>query len=669
MAAHKHHSNHQLDGQENASHLGSDFLRRFTVVGTLLVPLGLLTKTGLSLLGLEDFLLRKYFQLAIATVIFYFSLIFFKHARHEIMMKKYGMMTLVSLAVGAGYLFSAFSTFLPFLGAEFYLEVSTLVWVLLFGHYLELRSSASAGDALEEVAKLLPKKAHLLVDGEEQNIEVSALNKGDVVVIKPGEKAPADGVIITGEANFNEALISGESKPVEKNRGERVVAGSICIDGSVQVQLDRVGENSTIGQIQNLVKEAKQTKPTAQTIADKAAKILTFTALTVAFITIVVWTLLVGKSLVFGLTSAITVLVIACPHALGLAIPTVSAIATTLAVKNGLFIKNLKKLEVVKDVDYVIFDKTGTLTKGKFGVSKVLGLEENEKQVLRIAASIEAHSSHLLGLSIVEYAKKYQVSLAKVSGFKNIAGKGIQGIIKRKQYFIGNPILMKQKGRWNDSLQEQYKNLVLEGKTAVILADSLRVLGMIVLADQIKPESRKAITLLHQLGIKTAMLTGDNKQVTKAVARELAIDTYFAEVLPGNKYKHVKELQDRGSKVMMVGDGVNDAPALSQAHIGVAVGAGTDVAVEAGDVVLTRSNPSDIVRLVILARKVYRKMVENLVWALGYNLLAIPAAAGLFIPFGFRLRPEIGALLMSFSSVIVVINAMTLRKVKLDSLH
>lgn len=662
-----------------------DFLKRFWKVTLLLAPLFLLTKTSLSILGISDFFLRKYLQFSFATGIFYFSLIFFEHAKHEIKAKQYGMMTLVSLAVGAGYLFSAVSTFVPaFGGVGFYLEISTLIWVLLFGHYLEARSSSAAGDALQEVAKLLPKKAHLIKRNkgvEAQDVDLEELKEGDLVLVKPGEKVPADGVITKGKANMDEALISGESTPISKEEGQSVVAGSICLDGSLEVKLSRVGENSTIGQIKKLIAQAQTTKPSMQKIADRAASILTFSALTVALITVLVWSAVLGQPLVFSLTLAITVLVIACPHALGLAIPTVSTIATTLAVKNGLFLKDLGKLEVVKATDYIVLDKTGTLTKGEFGVSKIIKLkmknekgettmqnsktDEAEEKILEIAASLEQHSSHMIALSIVKHAQEKGIQLKGVENFKNISGKGVEGKTRGVDYWLGNKTLANEKGLFTKDVEEIYKTLLSEGKTIIFLGDNEKVRGLLILSDQIKPESLRAVKVLHGLGIKVAMLTGDSHQVAESVAKELGIDTYFAEVLPEDKYKYIRELQEKGAKVMMVGDGVNDAPALTQANVGVAVGAGTDVAVEAGDVVLTRNNTEDIVSLVILSKKVYRKMVENLLWATGYNLLAIPAAAGLFSPWGIFLRPEFGAILMSLSSVIVVINALTLRKTKL----
>lgn len=669
------HEDHDHSMMHGGPGMAQDFLRRFFIVTALLVPLAIFSKPAVKYLNVPDFATRPFLEFVIATVIFYFGLVFFEHAKHEIKARQYGMMTLVSLAVGAGYLFSVAATFIPSIVTEFYLEISTLIWILLFGHFLEAKSSTAAGNALQEVAKLLPKQAHLIVGESTRDVDIDELKKGDVVRVLPGEKVPADGVIATGSANFNEAHISGESKPVEKSKGERVIAGAICIDGSIEVKLDRVGENSTIGQIEKLISQAQQTKPSAQRLADRAAKWLTFVALTVALLTLVIWSLIIGQTFVFAMTLAITVLVIACPHALGLAIPTVSTIATRLAVQNGVFIKDMGKLEVVKGIDYIIFDKTGTLTAGEFGVTDVIDITEGEtavdkltekqKELLSLTSSLEEHSSHVLGISIIKFAKENNIKPKKASSIKNLAGKGMKGKVESVEYFIGNRTLIKEKGLLDRDSEKLYEKLSGKGKTVAFIANNKKVIGLIGLSDRIKPESKKAIADLHRLGTKVAMLTGDSQEVADGVARELGIDTVFAQVLPENKYEHVKKLQSENNKVMMVGDGVNDAPALTQSNVGVAVGAGTDIAVEAGDIVLTRSNPEDIVSLVILSRKVYRKMIENLVWALGYNIIALPAAAGLFIPFGFRLSPAVGALLMSMSSVIVVFNAMTLRKAKL----
>jgi len=664
----QHDHTHGGHGNHGMGHGSADiFLKRFWIVTFLLIPLIATNPTVAGYLGIPHFALGKWVSFGIATIIFGFAFIFFKHAWHEIKARQYGMMTLVSTAVASGYIFSAVATFIPSMNTDFYLEISTLIWVLLFGHYLEAKSGAAAGDALQEVAKLLPKKAHRIANGEEEEVDISELKEKDIVLVKPGEKIPADGSVISGTANVDEALISGESKPTEKKGGDEVVAGSICTDGSLTISLSRVGEHSTIGQIQKLIATAQSTKPSSQRIADKASAILTFSAGAVALITLLVWSVFLGHSFVFAITLAITVLVIACPHALGLAIPTVTNITTSLAVKSGFFIKNLAKIEVIRKANYVVFDKTGTLTTGIFGVSKIMPYGEySEDEVLNIAASLEQHSSHIIGQSIVNYAKDTRHSLATIAGFKNIAGKGILASIEGKMYIVGNRALMEEKAISIEIAKDAYTDFSEKGKTTVFVANQTHLIGLIALSDTIKPESFETVKKLHTIGVKVAMLTGDNTSVAKGVAEELGIDTYFAEVLPEDKYTHVQTLQKEGDVVLMVGDGVNDAPALAQADAGIAIGAGTDVAVETGDVVLTRSNPEDIVRLIKLSKKVYTKMIQNLVWALGYNIIAIPAAAGIFAYWGFFLKPEVGALVMSLSTVIVVANAMLLKRINLQ---
>ena len=652
---HKHHHSH---GQGMGHGDASLYLKRFWIVTFLLVPLALLHPKIQDVLGLPTISFDVWIQLGIATLIFGFSLIFFKHAWHEIKSRQYGMMTLVSLAIGAGYTFSVVSTFLPSLHVEFYLEISTLIWILLFGHYLEAKSSTAAGNALQEVSKLLPQKASKIVDGKEIRIDVSDLKKNDTIIVKPGEKIPADGIVIKGSAHVDESLISGESRPVKKEKKDSVSAGSLCIDGSLYIELYRVGEYSTVGQIYALIEKAGKTKPRSQKIADKASAILTFVAGITALITLLVWTLIIGESFVFAITLAITVLVIACPHALGLAIPTVTTIATSLAVKHGFFIKDLSTIERIKKVNYVIFDKTGTLTEGTFGVTHITTTSDaHENDILRVAASLEQESSHIIAQSILSYAEKKQISLSQIENFKNIPGRGVQATIDNVRYTIGNEVLMNELHHTVPKIKET--------ETVVYVADEKELLGYITLADTIKESSQEAIDKLHAMNINVVMITGDNEHVAKKVALKLGIDLYISNVLPEDKYKHVKDLQEKGNVVLMVGDGINDAPALTQADIGVAIGAGTDVAVEAGDIVLTNNDPADVARLILLSKKVYTKMVQNLVWALGYNIVAIPAAAGVFALWGFFLRPEIGALLMSASTVIVVINAMMLKRIRL----
>ncbi|MDE2079373.1 MAG: cadmium-translocating P-type ATPase [Patescibacteria group bacterium] len=655
---HNHHGGHGGHGMGHGS--AGMYLRRFFIVTVLLVPLALTNSPVAHFFGIPTISLGPWIQFGIATIIFGFALVFFEHAWHEIKARAFGMMTLVSLAVGAGYAFSVVATFIPRLGVQFYLEISTLVWVLLFGHYLEAKSGAAAGDALQEVAKLLPKKAHRVVDGRESDVDITELAEGDTVIVKPGEKVPADGEVVDGRSSVDESLVSGESKPLTKEKGTTVVAGSIALDGALTVRLTKVGARSTVGQIQALIASAQMTKPRQALLADKASAVLTFAALGVAVLTLFIWVGVAGAPFAFAATLAITVLVIACPHALGLAIPTVTTIATSLSVKNGLFIKNLGKIETIRKADYVVFDKTGTLTKGAFGVVGVTTFTDaSEKEILRIAAALESRSSHVIGISIVAHAAESGMAPADVADFANVAGKGVSGRVDGKEYLVGNRALMADAGIALGDAQEK------TAATEVFVADRSRALGVILLADAVKPESKAAVDALHALGLKVGMLTGDQEAVAASVAKELGIDTYFAGVLPGDKYARVKALQEEGNVVLMVGDGVNDAPALMQADAGIAIGAGTDVAVEAGDVVLTRNSPADVVRLIVLSRAVYRKMIQNLWWALGYNIVAIPAAAGIFAAWGFFLRPEIGALLMSLSTVIVVANAISLRRINL----
>lgn len=659
---HDAHCGHHDHGGHGMGHGdAATYLKRFWIVMGLLVPLVLLHPAVWQWFGFFVFPGQAIVQFCITTVIFGFALVFFEHAWHEIKARAYGMMTLVSLAVGSGYLFSAAATFVPAIETQFYLEISTLIWVLLFGHYLEAKSGAAAGSALDEVVKLLPKEAHLVRGDATEEVPVTELKEGDKVVVKPGEKVPADGMILHGGANMDEALVSGESTPIHKAVGDEVVAGSICLDGSITVELKRVGEHSMVGQIEALIKQAGTTKPSSQRLADRAAAWLTLVSVVTALLTLVVWTFFIGEGFVFAATLAITVLVITCPHALGLAIPTVTTITTSLAVKNGFFIKDLSKIETIRRADYVVFDKTGTLTEGVFGVDTIVSKTDgvNEDEILRIAASIEQHSSHIIGSAIVKKATQQGLTFGSIDDFTNVAGKGIEATIDGTVYILGNEALVRDHGLSIEIPSETTG-------TVVVLADSERVLGYLILRDTIKDTAHEAVHALHGMGVKVAMLTGDNEAVARTVADELGIDTYFAGVLPEDKYTHIKELQQDGSIVLMVGDGVNDAPALTQANAGVAIGAGTDVAVEAGDIVLTDDDPRDVVKLLQLSRVVYRKMIQNLIWALGYNIVAIPAAAGVFAAWGFFVRPEVGALVMSLSTVIVVTNALTLRRIDLS---
>ena len=592
---------------------------------------------------------------------------FFSAAVEEIKNRNFGMMTLVSLAVLSGYSFSVAATFL-FPGESLWWEISTLVSAFLFGHWMEMRAVMGTTGALQELAKLIPPTANKLVEGKEVQVQTSELVKGDKVIIKPGEKVPVDGKIIEGESSVNEAMITGESKPVFKKMGDEVVGGTINNDGALTVEITKVGAESALAQITNLIKQAQTTKPSVQRLADKAANVLTLTAITVGTGTFLYWSLIDPQGAIFAATLAITVIVIACPHALGLAIPTVTTITTQVAARVGILIKDIKALEISRRLNWVVFDKTGTLTKGEFGVDKIIPTAgQTPDEVLRVAASVDTLSQHSIAKAVVEEATTKKIGLSKVEGFNSFPGRGVEGKIDGTKYLLGNEALMKEKEIKLDELKNQIAAEINEGKSFIWVAEDgkTEALGVIVLSDVIREESRQAIAKLHEMKIKVAMITGDNESIAKSVAHELSIDTYFAGVLPGDKVNKIKELQKDGSIVAMVGDGVNDAPALTQANVGIAIGAGTDVAVEAGQIILIKNNPLDIVKIIELSRKTNTKMKQNLAWAAGYNILAIPIAAGVLYRFGILLRPEWGALLMSASSVIVVFNALTLKRVKL----
>lgn len=598
----------------------------------------------------------------LATIIVFWSgWPFYQMGWAEIKAKKYGMMTLVSLAVLAGYAFSVAATFL-FPGESLYWEISTLVLAFLLGHWIEIRAVRGATGALKELASLIPPTAHLMVGKEIKDIDVGELKKGNLVLVKPGERVPIDGIVVAGESSVNESMLTGESVPVNKKKGAEVIGGTINGDGSLTIKVTKVGEETAISQIMELVRLAQESKPDVQKMADKAASFLTFIALTVGIGTFLFWFFATSQGAVFAATLAISVIVIACPHALGLAIPVVTTITTALAAKNGILIKDMRALEISRKLDYVVLDKTGTLTEGKFGVTDIETFNKVSKdELIKIAASVEQHSQHPIGQGIVSEAKKKKLKLSSVSAFKSIPGKGARGVVAGKEIFVGNEVLMEdEKVKGMELFKQKAKEL-----TYIFVALDKNLIGAIGLEDVIRKESYEAIKAFKDLGIKTAMLTGDNDIVASAVAKKLKMDTYFARVMPEDKVNKIRELQREGNIVAMVGDGVNDAASLTQAHIGIAIGAGTAVAIESAEIVLMKNDPRDVVKAIRLSQKTNAKMVQNLFWAAGYNILTIPAAAGVFYKLGILLRPEWAALLMSASSVIVVFNALLLRKEKL----
>jgi Cu2+-exporting ATPase len=542
---------------------------------------------------------------------------------------------------------------------------------MLLGHWIEMRSISSARGALKELAKLLPDKATRIVDGETEQarmeeISVDELSQGDLVLVRPGDRVPVDGVILEGKSNLNEAMITGESEPVSKTEGDEVIAGTINGEGSLRVEVSETGENTKLSGIMRLVSEAQESKSRSQVLADRAAQWLTAVAISAALITFVVWQL-VGAEIDFTTVRVVTVLVIACPHALGLAVPLVVAISTSKGAASGLLVRDRRGLEEARNLDAVIFDKTGTLTLGEFRVVSVHTDEAtSEEDALRTAASVEAESEHPIARGIVKSAEERDLDYPAAKDFQNITGKGVVATVDGKEYRMGGPGMIEGVDV-PDNLREAAKEAGEKAQTAIYLIDGDSAVAVFAVADAIREESYEAVRALHERGIEVAMLTGDSQAVAKSVAEELGIDTVFAEVLPKDKAEKVKELQQQGKVVAMVGDGVNDAPALATSDIGIAIGAGTDVAVEAGHIVLVRSDPRDIPRIVSLSKATRRKMIQNLWWAAGYNIFALPLAAGALYAWGVLLSPAVGAVLMSLSTVIVAINAQLLRRVDLDA--
>ena len=653
------------DHTEHHKMMAEDFKKRFFISLPVTILVLILSSQVQEWLGFTfDFLFREIVLFVLGTIIVvYGGLPFYKAAKNELTTKNYGMMTLVSLGVLSGYFFSVGATFF-FPGKSFYWEVATLVLAFLFGHWIEMRAVVGTGGALKELAKLIPPEAHKIVKkGKKEEIvdvKTEELEKGDMVLVRPGEKVPADGEVISGESSVNEAMITGESKPVTKEEGDEVVGGTINGDGSLTVKVTKVGKESAISQITELVRKAQESKPPVQKLADKAANYLTIIAIVAGSGTFIYWYFINPAGAVFALTLAITTIVITCPHALGLAIPTVTTITTSLAAKNGILIRDMRGIEVAKDLDYVVFDKTGTLTRGEFGVSKIVTFGKvGEKRVLELAAALEVHSEHAIAKGILTEAKRRKITVEKSESFKAVKGKGAKGRVGKEEVVIGNASILESEGI-------EIKDVGDEVGTTVYVAKDKKLHGAIILSDEIRNESKKVVERLHSRGIKVAMLTGDKKEIAKKVGKKLGIDKVYAEVLPEDKVKKVKELQNEGYKVAMVGDGVNDAPSLTQAHLGIAIGAGTSVAIESAEIVLVKNNPLDVDRAINLGKKTDGKMKQNLAWATGYNVIAIPIAAGVLAPFDIFLRPQWGALIMSASSIIVVANALLLKRVKLD---
>jgi len=576
-------------------------------------------------------------------------------------------MTLISLAISVAFVYSLLAQ-IAGLGEGFFWELVTLIDIMLLGHWLEMRSVRQASGALDELAKLMPDTAERLRDdGSTETVSVSELREGDLILVRPGDSVAADGELVEGQSHVNESMITGESKPVAKHQGDKVIGGTINGDGSLRVRVTAIGDETALAGIMRLVKQAQQSKSRTQLLADRAAGWLFYGALAVAALTAVAWTLAVGFNSEV-LKRVTTVLVIACPHALGLAVPLVVAITTSKGANNGILVRDRLALEAAREIDVVIFDKTGTLTKGQQGmVGMATGDGRTENEALALAAAVESDSEHLIAQGICRAAEEKSLSLPGVSNFEALKGRGARARVDGRTVHVGSPRLLDElKPDMPDAVQRFSQEAEAKGQTVVFLIDDHRTAAAFALADVIRPESRSAVEKLQAMGVEVVMLTGDSRAVAQAVAEELGIQRFFAEVLPENKDQKVAELQKEGKRVAMVGDGVNDAPALTRADVGIAIGGGTDVAIESAGLILVKSNPLDVVKIVTLSRASYRKMIQNLIWATGYNVVALPLAAGVLAPIGILLSPAVGALLMSLSTVIVAINAQLLRRLQLQ---
>ncbi len=648
----KHHTSHE--------HMIVEYKKRFYVSAILTIPILILDPTIQLLLGFSvDIPFQKYILFILASIVYlYGGIPFLRGLIGELRKGMPGMMVLIGVAISTAYLYSASVTFI-LEGKPFYWELATLIDVMLLGHWIEMRSILGASRALEEMVKLLPSTAHVIHGDRVMDMPIEKVKPGDRILVRPGEKIPIDGIVLEGETYVNEAFLTGESKPIYKGPGDEVIAGSINGEGAITVEAVKTGMDTYIHQVIELVRKAQEARSKTQDLANRAAYILTIVALGGGFLTFISW-VLNGYSYAFALERAVTVMVIACPHALGLAVPLAVAVSTSLAARNGFLIRERDAFERARDLDIVVFDKTGTLTKGIFGVTDVIPIGDySVEDIMRYALSIEYRSEHPIAQGIVRKAEELGLEPLDVEDFRAIPGKGVRGVVDGKEVLIVSPSYLREMGF--GEISNDIERRVGIGKTIVYVVLDNKPIGAIALGDVIREESREAVKMLREMGIKAYMLTGDNRNVAEWVSRELGIEKYFAEVLPHEKVQVIDRLRNEGYRVAMVGDGINDAPALIRADVGIAIGAGTDVAIESADIILVRNDPRDVVYIIRLAKKTYRKMLENLLWATGYNVVAIPLAAGILYGVGILLSPAIGALLMSISTVIVAINARLLK--------
>ena len=651
---------HGLD--KHAGHSLEMFMKKFWLSLALTLPVVFVSEVVQKFFGFSvDKNISEIISLVLGSAVFFYGgTVFIKGAISEIRARLPGMMTLIALAISAAYVFSVFAVLLES-GEPLFWELVTLITIMLLGHWLEMKSVQGVQDALGELAKLIPDKAEkILPNGKTEIVSLSELKINDVLLIRPGSKIPADAKVIRGESEVDESLVTGESRPVKKTLDSEVIAGTVNGDGSLEVKVSRLGEQTFLAGVMKLVAEAQTSKSKLQVLSDKAAFVLTIVALAVGSLSFGLW-LLAKASFSFAVERLVSVLVIACPHALGLAVPLVASISTTKAAKNGFLVKQRLALESARNIDIVLFDKTGTLTKGEFGVTRISSFDDSmsNDEILRLAASVDNHSEHPIAKAIVKKALDSGLKLSEVKNFKRLAGKGVSALIRGKQVFVGSEAVLAQVG-----VKNPVKTKEKTAETKIYVVQDSRLVGTIGLADLVREESKQAIQELKSMGIKTAMITGDAEDVASVVAAVLGLDEFFARVLPEQKSSKVKELQSRGLKVAMVGDGINDAPALTQADLGVAIGAGTNVAIESAGIILVKDNPLDVVKVIKLSRLTYKKMMENLFWATGYNVLAMPLAAGVLAFKGILLQPAVAAVFMSLSTVIVAFNALLLKRAK-----
>ena len=668
MALEKVKASSSKHGSEGSDHNPNIFKAKFWVSLALTIPTVVLSPTIQTWLGYDLSFYGSHFVPAILGIIIfiYGGMVFIRSAKGELLAKRPGMMTLISMAITVALVYSLLVTFSVVDGMDFWWELATLVTIMLLGHWIEMASIEKAQGALGELSKLLPDEAELVVDGESVVTVIGDINAGAVVRVRPGSSVPVDGVVVEGASKVDESMLTGESMAVAKAIGHKVTGGTVNLDGALLVEVTEVGSETTLSGIMKMVEEAQQSKSKTQMLADKAAFYLFYVSVGMAIVTVLGWTV-VGASPGFILERVVTVLVVACPHALGLAIPLVTSISTTHAARNGLLVRERKALEVARNVDVVMFDKTGTLTLGRQGVVDVHtapGIENS--YLLGVAGALEKDSEHPIAKAVVSHVGSSKIKLAEIKDFTNLPGHGVRGISEGKHVYIGGPNLIKSLSvQLSEELSSLTSSYSKQGKTVIYVVRESEIIGVIALADVIRDESREAVSTLQAQGKRVAILTGDSEGVASWVANELGIKEYFAQVLPSDKADVIEQLQADGSNVMMVGDGVNDAPALAQADVGVAIGAGTDVAIESAGIVLASNDPRAISKVIRLSKATYRKMVQNLAWAAGYNVLALPLAAGITASLGFILSPAVGAVLMSLSTIIVAINAQLLRRLEL----